>query len=175
MKKKLNLIMAAAIVFWIAGCAGSRVSDYSTLFDYGTISISVREFSEEEVDDNYTGKSINLEYDLPSEIEKNLRRSGKFSQVEMISKTDMPATDLVVEGGYKSITKFGFSTLAVEGKVIRVRDKKELAVFVHRRHSVKGMKNLIEEMGGNIADFIEDPIQNRRKIDMVKGGFMFSN
>lgn len=174
MKNKLKLIAVPFIVLWIIGCAGTHSWDYSNLFDQKAISISIREFSKEETDDDYTGKSINLEYDLPAEIEKNLRRSGKFSRVEMISKTDMPATDLVVEGGYKSISRFGF-TLSVEGKVIRVRDKKLLAIFEHKRHSVKGMKNIIEELAGNIADFIEDPIQNRTKIDMVKGGFMFSN
>ena len=157
MKKKLNLIAAAAILLWVIGCAGTRALDNSNPIDHRTISISVREFSIEDADNNYTGNSLNFGYDLAAKIEKNLRRWGKFSQVEMTSQTDIPDTDLIVEGRYKPIS---WTTLAVEGKIIKVKDKKELAVFEYKRHSLKGMEQLIEELAEDIANFTKKQIQN---------------
>lgn len=156
MKKKLNLFAAAVIVLWTIGCAGPRALDNSKPIDLRTLSISVREFSIQETEYN-TGKSLNFGYDLAAKIEDKLRRSKKFSQVEMTSQTDMPDTDLVVEGRCKPIS---WTTLAVEGKIIRVKDKKELAVFEYKRHSIKGMEQLIEELADDIADFIKKQIQN---------------
>lgn len=157
MKKKLNLILAAVIILWVIGCAGPRVLDNSKPIDHRTLSISVREFSIEEADNNYTGNSLNFGYDLAAKIENKLRRSKKFSQVEMTSQTDTPDTDLVVEGKCKPIS---WTTLAVEGKIIRVKDKKELAVFEYKRHSLKGMEQLIEELADDITDFTKKQIQN---------------
>ena len=156
MKKKLNLFAAAVIVLWTIGCAGPRALDNSKPIDLRTLSISVREFSIQETEYN-TGKSLNFGYDLAAKIEDKLRRSKKFSQVEMTSQTDIPDTDLVVEGRCKPIS---WTTLAVEGKIIRVKDKKELAVFEYKRHSIKGMEQLIEELADDIADFIKKQIQN---------------
>ncbi len=156
MKKKLNLFAAAVIVLWTIGCAGPRALDNSKPIDLRTLSISVREFSIQETEYN-TGKSLNFGYDLAAKIEDKLRRSKKFSQVEMTSQTDTPDTDLVVEGRCKPIS---WTTLAVEGKIIRVKDKKELAVFEYKRHSIKGMEQLIEELADDIADFIKKQIQN---------------
>lgn len=156
MEKKWNLIAATVIVLWTIGCAGPRALDNSKPIDLRTLSISVREFSIEETEYN-TGKSLNFGYDLAAKIENKLRRSKKFSQVEMTSQTDIPDTDLVVEGRYKPIS---WTTLAVEGKIIRVKDKKELAVFEYKRHSIKGMEQLIEELADDIADFIKKQIQN---------------
>lgn len=156
MKKKLNLILAAVIILWVIGCAGPRVLDNSKPIDHRTLSISVREFSIEETEYN-TGKSLNFGYDLAAKIENKLRRSKKFSQVEMTSQTDTPDTDLVVEGKCKPIS---WTTLAVEGKIIRVKDKKELALFEYKRHSIKGMEQLIEELADDIAHFTKKQIQN---------------
>ncbi len=156
-KKRLNLILAAVIILWIIGCAGPQVLDNSKTIEHRTLSISVREFSIDEADNNYTGNSPNFGYDLAAKIEKKIRRSGKFSQVEMTSQTDIPDTDLVVEGRYKPIS---WTTLAVEGKIIKVKDKKEFAVFEYKRHSLKGMEQLIEELADDIADFIKKQIQN---------------
>lgn len=156
MKKKLNLILAAVIILWVIGCAGPRVLDNSKPIDHRTLSISVREFSIEETEYN-TGKSLNFGYDLAAKIENKLRRSKKFSQVEMTSQTDTPDTDLVVEGRCKPIS---WTTLAVEGKIIRVKDKKELALFEYKRHSIKGMEQLIEELADDIAHFTKKQIQN---------------
>lgn len=156
MKNKLNLILAAVIILWVIGCAGPRVLDNSKPIDHRTLSISVREFSIEETEYN-TGKSLNFGYDLAAKIENKLRRSKKFSQVEMTSQTDTPDTDLVVEGRCKPIS---WTTLAVEGKIIRVKDKKELALFEYKRHSIKGMEQLIEELADDIAHFTKKQIQN---------------
>lgn len=156
MKKKLNLIVAAVIVLWTIGCAGPRALDNSKPIDLRTLSISVREFSIEETEYN-TGKSLNFGYDLAAKIENKLRRSKKFSQVEMTSQTDTPDTDLVIEGRCKPIS---WTTLAVEGKIIRVKDKKELALFEYKRHSIKGMEQLIEELADDIAHFTKKQIQN---------------
>ncbi len=78
MKKKLNLILAAIIILWVIGCAGPRALDNSKPIGHRTLSISVREFSIEEADNNYTGNSPNFGYDLAAKIEKKIRRSGKF-------------------------------------------------------------------------------------------------
>ncbi len=157
MKNKLNLIAATVMVLWTIGCAGPRALDNSKPIEHRTLSISVREFSIEEADNNYTGRSHNFGYDLAAKIEKKIRRSGKFSQVEMTSQTDIPDTDLVVEGRYKPIS---WTTLAVEVKIIKVKEKKEFAVFEYKRHSLKGMEQLIEELADDIADFIKKQIQN---------------
>lgn len=156
MKKKWNLIAAAVIVLWTIGCAGPRALDNSKPIDLRTLSISVREFSIEETEYN-TGKSLNFGYDLAAKIENKLRRSKKFSQVEMTSQTDTPDTDLVIEGRCKPIS---WTTLAVEGKIIMVKDKKELALFEYKRHSIKGMEQLIEELADDITDFTKKQIQN---------------
>ncbi len=157
MKRRLNLILAAAIVLCVFGCAGPRALDNSNPIEHKTISIAVREFSIEDADNNYTGKSFDIGYGIAAKIEKKLRRPEKFSQVEMASQTDTPDTDLVVEGSFKPSS---WATLAVEGRIIKVREKKELAVFQYKRHSVKGMEQLIEDLADDIADFIKKQIKN---------------
>lgn len=156
MKKKLRLIAAPFIVLWIVGCTGPRAANNFNTIEHRTISISVREFYIEEADYNYTGKPLNFGYDLAAKIEDKLRRSEKFSQVEMTSQTATPDTDLVVEGRYKAIS---WATLAVEGRIISVKEKKELAAFRYKRHSSKGMEKLVEELAEDIANFIEKQIR----------------
>lgn len=193
MKKKLNLIAIAFFVLLIAGCAGSRGLVYSSLFDHENISISIREFSKEGATIDYTGKPIMFEYALAAKIENNLRK--KFAEVRIISQTDMPTTDLVVEGRFKAIDEgnrsqrywvgfgAGKTTLAVEGRLIRVKDKKVLADFEHKKHAWKGafggsgedlLNDNIEDMAEEIAEFIENPIRNKSEIDNVRGGLMFN-
>jgi hypothetical protein len=193
MKKNLNLIAIVIFVLLIAGCAGSRGAVYSSLFDHGDISLSIREFSKEGAKIDYTGNPIMFEYVLAAKIEKNLKK--KFVEVKTISPKDIPASDLLLEGRFVTINEgnrglrytvgfgAGKTTLAVEGRLMRVKDKKVLIEFEHKKHAWKGafggsgedlLNDNIEDMAEEIAEFIEDPIRNKSEIDNVRGGLMFN-